>query len=256
MIQIRGEYTFRPNMTVIFVTRSRSSTTRTFMYTAAPTQYANALLPGTLSPNAAIHVVGAGLPHPVLTGARAGTRTRSQGRTATRGWGCRPPPGEYFGGACSVGGRGIMKSRQSGAISSASPGRLCGARESGIAGSHCQGGPPGRALVRTGCGEDDTMRCKWSASPGPGPIAWMPLRHDPMRWPPGSSSTQSAMGSGGGRCSYHLRDRSRRRIGHRRSSPSWGHHERREFPQPACAPRFRDRFARRGQVIAQESSAL
>ncbi len=40
------------------------------------------------------------------------------------------------------------------------------------------------------------------------------------------------MGSGGGRCSYPLRDRSRRRIGHRHSSPPWGHHERREFPQP------------------------
>jgi MtrB/PioB family decaheme-associated outer membrane protein len=61
MIQIRGEYTFRPNMTVIFGYAFEKFNYKDFMYTAAPTQYANALLPGTLSPNAAIHVVGAGL---------------------------------------------------------------------------------------------------------------------------------------------------------------------------------------------------
>jgi len=61
MIQIRGEYTFRPDMTVIFGYAFEKFNYKDFMYTAAPTQYANALLPGTLSPNAAIHVVGAGL---------------------------------------------------------------------------------------------------------------------------------------------------------------------------------------------------
>jgi len=60
-IAIRGEYTFRPNMTLIFGYEYERFSYKDFMSGTSPTAYANALLPGTLNPNDSIHVVGAGL---------------------------------------------------------------------------------------------------------------------------------------------------------------------------------------------------
>lgn len=56
MIRIRGDYTFRPDLTVTCGDAFEKSNDKDFMYTAGATQYANALRPGTSSPNAAIHV--------------------------------------------------------------------------------------------------------------------------------------------------------------------------------------------------------
>jgi MtrB/PioB family decaheme-associated outer membrane protein len=61
MIQITGQYKVRPNMTVIFGYAFEKFDYNDFMNIAAPTQYANAVLPGTLSPNAVVQVVGAGM---------------------------------------------------------------------------------------------------------------------------------------------------------------------------------------------------
>jgi len=61
MIQITGEYKFRPNITMIFGYAYEKFDYADFMNTAGVTQYANAILPGTLSPNAAVQVVGAGV---------------------------------------------------------------------------------------------------------------------------------------------------------------------------------------------------
>ena len=61
MIQITGQYKVRPNMTVIFGYAFEKFDYNDFMNVASPTQYANAVLPGTLSPNAVVQVVGAGL---------------------------------------------------------------------------------------------------------------------------------------------------------------------------------------------------
>jgi MtrB/PioB family decaheme-associated outer membrane protein len=60
-ISIRGEYTFRPNMTVIFGYEYERFSYKDFMNDTSPTAYANALLPGTLNPNDSVHVIGAGL---------------------------------------------------------------------------------------------------------------------------------------------------------------------------------------------------
>lgn len=61
MIQITGQYKFRPNMTLIFGYAFEKFDYNDFMNIAAPTQYANAILPGTLTPNAVVQVVGAGV---------------------------------------------------------------------------------------------------------------------------------------------------------------------------------------------------
>ena len=61
MIQIRGEYVFRPNMTLIFGYAFERFQYKDFMNGTSSTAYANALLPGTLNPNNSIHVVGAGM---------------------------------------------------------------------------------------------------------------------------------------------------------------------------------------------------
>jgi MtrB/PioB family decaheme-associated outer membrane protein len=61
LISIRGEYTFRPNWTVIFGYAYERFTYNDFMNGTSSTQYANALLPGTLNPNEAIQVVGVGM---------------------------------------------------------------------------------------------------------------------------------------------------------------------------------------------------
>jgi MtrB/PioB family decaheme-associated outer membrane protein len=61
MISVRGEYTFRPNMTLIFGYAFERFNYKDFMNGTSSTQYANILLPGTPNPNEAIHVVGAGL---------------------------------------------------------------------------------------------------------------------------------------------------------------------------------------------------
>jgi MtrB/PioB family decaheme-associated outer membrane protein len=61
MISIRGEYTFRPNMTVIFGYEFERFSYKDFMADTSATTYANALLPGSLNPNDSVQVVGAGL---------------------------------------------------------------------------------------------------------------------------------------------------------------------------------------------------
>jgi MtrB/PioB family decaheme-associated outer membrane protein len=61
MISIRGEYTLRPNWTVIFGYAFERFSYKDFMNGQSSTEYANALLPGTLNPNDSIHVIGAGL---------------------------------------------------------------------------------------------------------------------------------------------------------------------------------------------------
>ena len=61
MLSVRGEYTFRPNWTVIFGYAYERFSYKDFMNGQSSTQYANALLPGTLNPNDSIHVLGAGL---------------------------------------------------------------------------------------------------------------------------------------------------------------------------------------------------
>ena len=61
MISLRGEYTFRPNWTVIFGYAYERFSYKDFMNGISPTQYANAILPGTLNPNDSVHVLGAGL---------------------------------------------------------------------------------------------------------------------------------------------------------------------------------------------------
>jgi len=61
MIQVTAEYKFRPNITMIFGYAYEKFDYSDFMNTAGVTQYANAILPGTLTPNAAVQVVGAAL---------------------------------------------------------------------------------------------------------------------------------------------------------------------------------------------------
>ena len=61
MVSIRGEYTFRPDVTLIFGYAFERFSYKDFMTGTSPTQYANLLLPGTLNPNEAIHVIGAGM---------------------------------------------------------------------------------------------------------------------------------------------------------------------------------------------------
>ena len=61
MVSIRGEYTFMPNVTLIFGYAFERFSYKDFMNNAGSTTYANALLPGTLNPNDSVHVIGAGL---------------------------------------------------------------------------------------------------------------------------------------------------------------------------------------------------
>jgi hypothetical protein len=61
MISIRGEYTFRPNWTMIFGYAFERFSYKDFMNDVSPTQYANAIMPGTLNPNDSVHVFGLGM---------------------------------------------------------------------------------------------------------------------------------------------------------------------------------------------------
>ena len=61
MVSVRGEYTFRPNMALIFGYAFEKFNYKDFMNGTSATQYANFLLPGTLNPNDTIHVVGLGM---------------------------------------------------------------------------------------------------------------------------------------------------------------------------------------------------
>ncbi len=61
LVSLRGEYTFRPNWTVVFGYQYERFTYKDFMNNVGPTQYANAIFPGTFNPNESIHVIGAGL---------------------------------------------------------------------------------------------------------------------------------------------------------------------------------------------------
>jgi hypothetical protein len=61
LVSVRGEYTFRPNWTVIFGYAFERFSYKDFMNGISPTQFANAILPGTLNPNDSVHVIGAGL---------------------------------------------------------------------------------------------------------------------------------------------------------------------------------------------------
>jgi MtrB/PioB family decaheme-associated outer membrane protein len=61
MIQLRGEYTFRPNMTLLFGYAFERFSYKDFMNGTSATAYANALLPGTLNPNDSVQIVSAGM---------------------------------------------------------------------------------------------------------------------------------------------------------------------------------------------------
>jgi MtrB/PioB family decaheme-associated outer membrane protein len=61
MVSIRGEYTFKPNWTMIFGYAYERFTYKDWINGTATNQYANALLPGTLNPNESIHIFGAGM---------------------------------------------------------------------------------------------------------------------------------------------------------------------------------------------------
>jgi len=60
-ISLRGEYTFRPNMTLIGGYAYERFSYADFAYNVGSTQYVNAFFPGSLKPNFGIHVVGAAL---------------------------------------------------------------------------------------------------------------------------------------------------------------------------------------------------
>ncbi len=61
VISLHGEYDFTPAMTVMFGYAWERFTYKDFMVGTGSTQYANALLPGTLAPNDSVHVVSAGM---------------------------------------------------------------------------------------------------------------------------------------------------------------------------------------------------
>ncbi len=61
LLSIRGEYTFRPNWTLIFGYAYERFAYKDFMTGTSSTQYANAIFPGSLNPNAAVQVFGAGI---------------------------------------------------------------------------------------------------------------------------------------------------------------------------------------------------
>ena len=61
MISIHGEYTFTPSVTLVFGYAFERFSYKDFMNNAGSTQYANALLPGTINPNDSVHVIGAGM---------------------------------------------------------------------------------------------------------------------------------------------------------------------------------------------------
>ncbi len=61
MLSIHGEYTIRPNMTLLFGYAFERFTYKDYANGVSPVQYANILLPGTLNPNDSVHVVGAGI---------------------------------------------------------------------------------------------------------------------------------------------------------------------------------------------------
>ena len=61
VVSLRGEYTFRPNMTLLFGYAWERFTYKDFMVGTSATQYSNALLPGTLVPNNSVHVISAAL---------------------------------------------------------------------------------------------------------------------------------------------------------------------------------------------------
>ena len=61
IISLHGEYTFRPNMTMLFGYAFERFTSKDFMNGQSSTTFANALLPGTVNPNASVHIVSAAL---------------------------------------------------------------------------------------------------------------------------------------------------------------------------------------------------
>ncbi|HBK05295.1 MAG TPA: hypothetical protein DDZ81_05455 [Acetobacteraceae bacterium] len=61
LLSLRGEYTFRPNWSVIFGYAFERFSYKDFMNGVSSTNYANAILPGTLNPNDSVHVLGAGM---------------------------------------------------------------------------------------------------------------------------------------------------------------------------------------------------
>ena len=61
LIQIRGEWTVQPNITVIAGYAFEKFNYKDFFNNVSSTQYANILLPGYLNNNDAVHVVGAGV---------------------------------------------------------------------------------------------------------------------------------------------------------------------------------------------------
>jgi hypothetical protein len=61
VLTVRGEYTLRQNVTLIFGYSFERLTYKDYLNNAGTTQYANALLPGSLKPTDSIHVVGASM---------------------------------------------------------------------------------------------------------------------------------------------------------------------------------------------------
>ena len=61
VISLHGEYSITPAITVMFGYAWERFTYKDFLVGTSSTQYANALLPGTLAPNDSVHVVSAGM---------------------------------------------------------------------------------------------------------------------------------------------------------------------------------------------------
>jgi hypothetical protein len=57
MVSLRGEYTFRPNTTLMMGYAYERFTSNDFMVGVTPTNYAGALLPGTPNQADAVHIV-------------------------------------------------------------------------------------------------------------------------------------------------------------------------------------------------------
>lgn len=61
MIQLRGEYSLRPNMTLIFGYAFGRFNYKDFLNGQSPTAYASVVVPGFNNNNESIHIVGAGM---------------------------------------------------------------------------------------------------------------------------------------------------------------------------------------------------
>ena len=60
-VSLRGEYTINPSTSILFGYAFERFNYKDFLNNIAPTQYANAFIPGTMNPNESVHVVSAAL---------------------------------------------------------------------------------------------------------------------------------------------------------------------------------------------------